>query len=111
MGSTRPESTLARLLRTYAWLPAPPAQPTLERTLIDKAKPDECFLQIGYPSRVPPCTGESRPKVNQAYIGSGTRSGNHAWFGTGANVLCMAAAGYFPAEAGGWELLRFTARR
>lgn len=79
---------------------APKAQPTLDRKLIARAQPDECFTQIGYPNPEPPCAQGSRPMVSQAYIWAGARSGDFAYFGTIANTVCMAAAGYFPPLAG-----------
>ncbi|APR80071.1 Hypothetical protein A7982_05418 [Minicystis rosea] len=90
-----PESALTRLLRAFAWAPVPKAEPILDRKLIARAEPDECFVQIGYPSTKPPCSGDSKPKVNQAYIWAGARSGNYAWFGTIANTACLAPGGYF----------------
>ena len=62
------ESTLTRLLQAFVWQAVPPSQPILDRRLIAKAEPDECFEQIGYPSSAPPCAADHKPKVNQAYM-------------------------------------------
>lgn len=75
---------------------APPARPILEHRLVARAQPDECFLQIGYPNPEPPCKGDYKPKVNQAYLWSGVRSGDHAYFGTGANILCLGSLYFGP---------------
>ena len=63
--------------------------PTLERQLLAKASPDECFNGIGNPpSPGPPCS-QGVPKVNQAYVWGLTKSADKLWFGTAANVLCL----------------------
>jgi hypothetical protein len=91
-----PRAALQGFLQSIGAEPVPAAQPTLDRRLITRAEPDECFLQIGYPALKIPCQTGYKPRTNQAYIWSGVRSGDHAFFGTGANVMCLAAAGYYP---------------
>ncbi|MEN3614755.1 hypothetical protein AAH979_35120 [Plantactinospora sp. ZYX-F-223] len=57
--------------------------------LLAKAVPDECFGGIGppYPPEWPCESG--KPKVNQSYVWGLTKSGDHLWFGTAANVHCL----------------------
>lgn len=68
---------------------------TLERTLLAKAKPDECYAGIGNPYPAGPdaagnCPEGSQPKVNQSYVWGVAKSGDDIWFGTAANVMCQA---------------------
>jgi hypothetical protein len=92
-------------------------------TILAKAQPDECFVDIGQPypcstqcvvSSVETCvnciTGYSQyagprpdlggtcekgqPKTNQTYVWGLTRSGNSLWFGTGPNVFCITIGDY-----------------
>jgi hypothetical protein len=69
---------------------------TLDRVLVAKAQPDECFAGIGvdYPDG-PPC-GVGAPKVNQAYVWGLTGGGDHeeVWFGTAPNVHCLVLGGF-----------------
>ena len=62
----------------------------LSYRLLAKAEPDECFDAVGQPST---CSeGEVPNKVNQAYVWGLTQSGDNLWFGTAANVVCLANA-------------------
>ena len=65
-------------------------------TLLGKAEPDECFYGIGINGRpsVPPCGEGGIPKVNQGFIWGMVKSGDNLWFGTGANVQCLAKGSY-----------------
>jgi hypothetical protein len=58
----------------------------LEKTLLAKAVPDECFNGVGQP---PTCVGSSVPKVNQAYVWGLTYANGKLWFGTVANTECL----------------------
>ncbi len=75
--------------------PVPWAGPVLAKSLVTRAQPDECFQSIGAggPAISPTgaCPSGYQPKVNGAYVWSGARSGDYAYFGTGANVLCLAS--------------------
>jgi hypothetical protein len=68
--------------------------PILSDQLLAQASPDECFAGIG--QLYPPlqaggtCPSGSIPKRNQAYVWGLAQSGTKAWFGTAANVLCLA---------------------
>lgn len=70
--------------------PSPCSDPlSLERTLLAKAQPDECYAGLGQPYPAgPPCPAGSQPKVNQAYVFGLTDSHDRLWFGTSANQLC-----------------------
>jgi len=70
--------------------------PTLNKWLLAKAAPDECYFGPGNPANnynpqygnLPiDCSGGGEPKVNQAYVWGLTASGNNLWFGTWANGL------------------------
>jgi hypothetical protein len=61
----------------------------LEKTLLAKAQPDECFNGMGAPPGVPPCGPGSAPKVNQAYVWGLTYASPNLWFGTVANTECL----------------------
>ncbi|MGA1875254.1 MAG: hypothetical protein ACMUIA_06585 [bacterium] len=65
---------------------------TMNRELLAKAEPDECFKGIGesypYDKSCPPDSG-CIPKVNQSYVWGLTKSGNNLWFGTVSNVNCL----------------------
>jgi|GEM_PF-521706 len=67
--------------------------PILDRKLLAKAEPDECYHGIGNPpSPGPPCP-EGIPKVNQTYVWGMTKSEEgDIWFASSANVTCMAMA-------------------
>jgi hypothetical protein len=72
----------------------------LVQTLLAKADPDECYTGVGNPYPAGPPCSEGIPKVNQTYVWGMAKSGDDLWFGTGANVSCMAMAGInitFPA--------------
>lgn len=58
--------------------------------LLAKAQPEECFDAMGQPSACDP--GEVPNKVNQAYVWGLTQSGDNLWFGTAANVICLASS-------------------
>ncbi|GIG89268.1 PT domain-containing protein [Plantactinospora endophytica] len=72
---------------------APPAVESAEAggrsELLAKAMPDECFGGIGTPSPPQWQCEYGKPKVNQSYVWGLTKSGNHLWFGTAANVHCL----------------------
>jgi len=68
------------------WQPVP----MYEKTLLAKARPDECFDGIGNPYPPgPPCDSGGILKINQAYIFGLTKIGSDLWFGTIANTPCM----------------------
>ena len=69
---------------------------TLTPTLLAKADPDECFYGIGISGTppVPPCAEGGIPKVNQGFLWGMVKSGDTLWFGTGANVQCLAKGAY-----------------
>ncbi len=87
----------AALLGCLAALPTAAAlladEPILNRTLLVKAQPDECYYGIGNPSNtypwdpLTPCDG--RPKVNSAYPWGMTMAGDDIWIGTGENTYCI----------------------
>ena len=62
----------------------------LVRSLLAKAKADECFNGIGvdYPAG-PPCLNGGVPKINEGYVWGLAQSKDSVWFGTGANVQCL----------------------
>jgi hypothetical protein len=67
----------------------------LDRELLAKASPDECFNGVGLPynGTVPTCEyGASR--VNQAYVWGLAKPGDDLWFGTGPNVHCLVLGSY-----------------
>jgi hypothetical protein len=67
----------------------------MEKTLLSKAKPDECFNGIGVPPTPLPCTApDSIPKVNEAYVWGLAKSGQKLFYGTAPNVLCLVLSGY-----------------
>ncbi|MEW5817415.1 MAG: hypothetical protein AB1798_18720, partial [Spirochaetota bacterium] len=66
--------------------------PTLDRELLGKAEPDECYNGIGNPYPPGPPCSEGVPKVNQTYVWGMTMSGDDIWFASSANVTCMATA-------------------
>ena len=72
----------------------PPGPAALERLLLAKATPDECFVEIGapYPAGPPCATGQ--PKVNQAYVWGLAKAGDALWFGTGPNVHCLVSGAF-----------------
>jgi len=59
-------------------------------SLLAKAQPDECFSTIGGSTTC--AEGQTKNKVNQAYLWGLTQSGNNLWFGTAPNVLCLAGS-------------------
>lgn len=62
---------------------------TLERELLAKAEPDECFAGVGLPAPAgPPCPAPAQPKVNGGYVFGLTRTGDTLWLGTSENQLC-----------------------
>jgi hypothetical protein len=62
---------------------------TLDRELLAKAEPDECFVAVGAPYPDGPfCPEGSQPKVNPGYVFGLTESRDRLWFGTSANQLC-----------------------
>jgi hypothetical protein len=70
--------------------------PELNRAVLAKTVPDECFVSVGDPGNtaVPPCA-EGSPKANQAYVWGLTKSGDNLWYGTAPNTLCLVLGGYF----------------
>lgn len=62
---------------------------TLQREVLAKAAPDECFAGVGVPAPAgPPCPPGAKPKVNGGYLFGLTRTGETLWFGTSENQLC-----------------------
>jgi hypothetical protein len=83
----------------------PTLDPTLQKTLLAKAQPDECFDGIGppYSTNVPPnCVSGEIPKVNDAYVWGLAKTGKTLWFGTAPNVECLVIGGYL-GMTGGFE--------
>jgi hypothetical protein len=65
---------------------------TMSRSLLAKARPDECFNGIGgeYLPLPPGAACEAGvPKVNEGYVYGLTKAGNQLWIGTVANMQCM----------------------
>lgn len=62
------------------------------RKLLDKAVVDECFVSVGSPHNEYPFKGgcADQPKKNEAYIWGMTQFGDNLFYGTGANVMCLA---------------------
>jgi hypothetical protein len=79
---------------------------SLERELLAKAAPDECYAGIGniYPPG-PPC-GLGFPKVNQAFVWGLAKTDDSLWFGTAPNAPCLVFGGYLsvtlPHETDSW---------
>lgn len=69
------------------FLPGPSA------TLLDKAKPDECWADVGSPQNQypagPTCGTGLTPKVNQGYVWGLASAGQDLWFGTAPNPQCL----------------------
>ena len=67
----------------------------LNRELLAKAQPDECFHGIGWGyDPDPTCSLDNGapsgvPKVNQAYVWGLTKNGPKVWWGTVANMVCV----------------------
>ncbi|MBS2029506.1 MAG: hypothetical protein JST54_16510 [Deltaproteobacteria bacterium] len=70
----------------------------LDRDLLAKAQPDECFNGVGQPITKPPCS-TGMPKVNDAYVWGLTRTKGSLWFGTVANTLCLVESGFLGAAS------------
>lgn len=72
--------------------PVPIPGPILDRQQIAQAAADECFKDALTPGVAMPANGVCptgyKPKINGAYVWSGARSGDWAYWGTGANVMC-----------------------
>jgi len=65
---------------------------TMERTLLAKAVPDECYNGLGAPyDPDPSCSGglPGRPKVNEGYPFGLTKAGDDLWVGTVTNMPCL----------------------
>jgi len=86
-------------------------KPSLERKLLAKAQPDECFDGVDFMIAADGaddlvCPPGERPKVNQAYVWSLTHDGEALWFGTVANTLCLVEQGFLgvnaPQETSEW---------
>lgn len=83
------------LAEKYDWFLGGFSQSVMEKTLLSKAKPDECFNGIGVPPSPLPCTtSEGKPKVNEAYVWGLAKSGKKLFYGTAPNVLCLVLSGY-----------------
>lgn len=75
---------------------------TLDREVLAKAQPDECYYGIGddrntyNPMGVEcdDCEPDGQAKVNQAYVWGLTKSDKDIWFGTGPNVHCLVIGGF-----------------
>jgi hypothetical protein len=63
----------------------------LNRELLAKAQPDECFhgIGVGYDPDPTCSSGNGVPKVNQAYVWGLTKNGPKVWWGTVANMVCV----------------------
>ncbi|MBT8339781.1 MAG: hypothetical protein KJP07_07185 [Desulfatitalea sp.] len=64
--------------------------------VLAKAQPDECYYGLGssdneYPM-TSPCSGTL--KTNSGYVWGMTKFGDKVFFGTGANVMCLAVESY-----------------
>ncbi len=74
--------------------------PILNKSVLAKAQPDECFVGVGDedndfdPNLELPCVSGA-PKVNQAYVWGMAKLGNDIWFGTAPNTVCLLLAGFF----------------
>jgi len=76
-------------------------EPILQKELVAKAKPDECFNGIGKPYRPMEsndCSSEEQPKVNAAYVWGMTQTNKYVWFGTMANTQCAVFGVYLGAR-------------
>lgn len=94
-----------RCVRGYAWAVVLSAlgfgsvaaawadEPSLDRQLLLKARPDECYVGLGDPANLypwepgEPCSGT--PKANSHYVWGMTKAGDDLWLGTGENVYCV----------------------
>ena len=65
---------------------------TVNRELLAKAEPDECYTGFGVESTDLPCAGDGQPKVNQGYVWGMVDVGTDVWFGTVANTHCIVAS-------------------
>lgn len=74
---------------------------TVRRQLLAKASPDECYTAIGGPQTAPPCAGDARLKVNQAYVWGMVDVGPDIWFGTVANTHCYVMSSLIGQALGG----------
>ena len=67
----------------------------LDRELLAKAEPDECFNGIGVPySGTVPLCEYGMPKVNQAYVWGLAKAAENLWFGTAPNTHCLVYGSY-----------------
>lgn len=66
----------------------------LDRALLAKAQPEECFTGIGQPSAGRPPCSVGRPKVNDAYVWGLVLENAALWFGTVANTHCLVQQSY-----------------
>jgi len=72
---------------------------TVTYELLEKAKPDECFIGVGDPGNEWPFDPETQNcagklKTNEAYIQGMTQYKGKVFFGTGQNVNCLVTRGY-----------------
>ena len=71
-----------------------------DRQVLAKAQPDECYYGIGDIRNGPiaetggQCLSGGVEKTNGAYLWGLAQSNGSLWFGTGANVNCLATGGY-----------------
>lgn len=67
--------------------------PMMDRALLAKAEPDECFRGIGdSPPLGPACAGT--PKTNEAYVWGLAQAGRNLWLGSAPNVHCLVIGSY-----------------
>jgi hypothetical protein len=92
-------SLLAVVAIVICWSPlVAPANGDVLWQVLEKAKPDECFLGVGeeniYPFYPDTMTCEGQLKTNEAYVWGLTKYGDNIFFGTGPNVHCLVFMGY-----------------
>jgi hypothetical protein len=62
---------------------------TLDRTLLTKASPDECYNGIGELYLPGQTCVSGAPKVNEGYVFGLAKAGNDLWIGTVSNMPCL----------------------
>lgn len=96
-------------------IPSGESGQTLERNVLAKAAPDECFYGTEHPvgpinpdgtcpdldvgTSEAPVMVEGTPKVNQAYVWGLTKESDSLWWGTGPNIHCLVMSGYLQSTA------------
>ncbi|HSJ58607.1 MAG TPA: hypothetical protein VLC95_15600, partial [Anaerolineae bacterium] len=95
-------------LNTYA-APLGDSLATMDRELLAKAQPDECYNGLGAPYVADPtCPGwpDGQPKVNEGYVFGLTKAGDDLWYGTVTNMPCLVLSQILglvpPHETGAW---------